>query len=406
MSHESTLIATLAVGFVLALLLGMGASRLKMPPLVGFLLAGVVMSPYTPGFSGDTHLASELAEVGVILLMFGVGMHFSIEDLLAVRRIAIPGAVLQIMAATLLAAVLVHLWGWGWGAAIIFGLALSVASTVVLLRMLEERGLLASPDGRIAVGWLVVEDLAMVLALVLLPPFAQLAGGTSTGHDAAPAAGGSLLWSVLITIGKVALFSVLALVVGRRVMPWLLRKVSQTGSRELFTLAVLAVSLGIAYGSAELFDVSFALGAFFAGMILNESELSHQAATQSLPLQDAFAVLFFVSVGMLFDPAILVQHPLEVLATVLVIVVGKSLAAFLIVLAFGRPLRTALLISASLGQIGEFSFILAGLGLEFGLLPKEGRDLILAGAILSIALNPLLFRLVGAMSPASAQAAA
>ena len=406
MSHESTLIATLAVGFVLALLLGMGAARLKMPPLVGFLLAGVVMSPYTPGFSGDTHLASELAEVGVILLMFGVGMHFSIEDLLAVKRIAIPGAVLQIIVATLLAAVLVHLWGWGWGAAIIFGLALSVASTVVLLRMLEERGLLASPDGRIAVGWLVVEDLAMVLALVLLPPFAQLAGGTSAGHDAAPAAGGSLLWSVLTTIGKVALFSVLALVVGKRVMPWLLRKVSQTGSRELFTLAVLAVSLGIAYGSAELFDVSFALGAFFAGMILNESELCHQAATQSLPLQDAFAVLFFVSVGMLFDPAILVQHPLEVLATVLVIVVGKSLAALLIVLAFGRPLRTALLISASLGQIGEFSFILAGLGLEFGLLPKEGRDLILAGAILSIALNPLLFRLVGAMSPAPAQAAA
>jgi monovalent cation:H+ antiporter-2, CPA2 family len=388
--HETSLIATIAAAFVLAFAFGFIAIRLRLPPLVGYLVAGVLIGPFTPGFVGDIGLAGQLAEIGVILLMFGVGLHFSMRDLMAVRGIALPGAIGQIATATAIGVGIAHWWGWGLGAGLVFGLSLSVASTVVLLRALEQRNALQSPDGRIAIGWLIVEDLAMVLALVLLPVLADSLGGASpgTGGGAPP---DGMLRAFGLTLAKVALFVGLALVVGTRVVPWLLTRVARTGSRELFTLAVLATALGIAYGSAALFGVSFALGAFFAGVILSESELSHKAGADSLPLQDAFAVLFFVSVGMLFDPSILVREPLAVLGVVAVIVIGKSLAAFLIVLAFGHPVRTALMVSASLAQIGEFSFILAGLGIGLGLLPEEGRDLILAGALLSITLNPLTF---------------
>lgn len=389
MPHEVALIAMIAAGLGLALVFGFIATRLRIPALVGYLLAGVVIGPATPGFVADVGLSQQLAEIGVMLLMFGVGMHFSIDDLLAVRKIAIPGAVVQIAAATAMAAGVAFFWGWSLGAGLVFGLALSVASTVVLLRALEERGVLSSVNGRIAVGWLIVEDLAMVLALVLLPPLSGWLGGK------APAtADGNLLATLGLTLGKVAVFVALMLVVGKRFFPWLLAQVARAGSRELFTLCVIAAAVSIAYGSAVLFGVSFALGAFFAGVVLSGSDLSHRAAEETLPLRDAFAVLFFVSVGMLFDPMILVQKPLHVLAVLGIIMIGKSLAAFLIVLAFRYPLNTALTVSASLAQIGEFSFILAGLGLSLGLLPPEGQHLILAGALLSIALNPLVFRVI------------
>ncbi len=391
MPHDVSLITTIAAAFVLAFVLGLLAVRLRLPPLVGYLLAGVLIGPFTPGFVADLGLAGQLAEIGVILLMFGVGLHFSIADLMAVRRIALPGAVAQITTATLIGIAMVQLWGWGIGAGLIFGLSLSVASTVVLLRALEQRNALHSPEGRIAVGWLIVEDLAMVLALVLLPAVSELLGGEAPASLAGYAAGGNVAFALGLTLAKVALFVGLALVVGTRVVPWLLMQVARTGSRELFTLAVLAIALGIAYGSAELFGVSFALGAFFAGVVLSESDLSHQAAANSLPLQDAFAVLFFVSVGMLFDPGIVVREPLAVLAVLSAIMIGKSVAAFLIVIAFRYPAVTALTVSASLAQIGEFSFILAGLGMSLGLLPAQGYNLILAGALLSIALNPLAF---------------
>ena len=390
MPHDTTLIATVVAGLILAFIGGVAASKLRLPPLVGYLLAGVAVGPFTPGFVADQALALQLAEIGIILLMFGVGLHFSLEDLLKVRRIAIPGAIGQMAAATLLGFAVAELWSWPLGASLVFGLSLSVASTVVLLRALEDRNSLDSPNGRIAVGWLIVEDLAMVLALVLLPALAGALGGEPQGF-AARVAGDSLLLTLALTLGKLALFLALVLVVGTRVIPWLLAHVARTGSRELFTLSVLATALGIAFGSAELFGVSFALGAFFAGVVLSESDFSHQAAADSLPLKDAFAVLFFVSVGMLFDPTILVREPLAVLAVLLVIVVGKSVAAFAIVIAFGHPASTALVVSASLAQIGEFSFILAGLGVALGLLPPEGRDLILAGALLSITLNPVVF---------------
>jgi monovalent cation:H+ antiporter-2, CPA2 family len=406
MPHETALIATIAAGLGLAFLFGLAAVRLRLPPILGYLIAGVAVGPFTPGFVADAGLASQLAEIGVILLMFGVGLHFSIADLLAVRRIAVPGAIAQIAAATGLGALLARLWGWGWGTGLVFGLSLSVASTVVLLRALEDRGALESADGRIAVGWLIVEDLVTVLALVLLPALAGLAGATApetTGQAAgqaagahATAAGGSLLATLGVTLAKVVTFAALMLVVGRRAIPWLLGRVARTGSRELFTLAVLAVALGIAVGAAALFGVSFALGAFFAGVVVSESDFSHEAATSALPLQDAFAVLFFVSVGMLFDPTILVRQPLEVLAVVLIVLVGKSAAALAIVLAFRYPVHTALRISASLAQIGEFSFILAALGVSLGLLPPEAQGLIVAGALLSITLNPFVF---GAVDP-------
>ncbi|WP_068829908.1 YbaL family putative K(+) efflux transporter [Xanthomonas cerealis] len=384
MHHDTSLIDIIAVGLALAFVLGTLAHRIKLSPLVGYLVAGICVGPFTPGFVADQALANQLSELGVMLLMFGVGLHFSLEDLMEVKWIAIPGALAQIAVATLLGWGLAWSMGWPTLHGLVFGLALSVASTVVLLRAMEERRLLETQRGRIAVGWLIVEDLVMVLALVLLPALADALGGRGAGT-------GVILGALGITLLKMAAFVVVMLVVGRRAIPWVLEKVAATGSRELFTLSVLAIALGVAFGSATLFGVSFALGAFFAGMPLKESELSHKAASDSLPLRDAFAVLFFVSVGMLFDPHILLEHPWQVLATFLTITVGKSLAAFLIVRAFGHPTDIALTISTSLAQIGEFSFILAGLGVSLAILPETGRDLILAGALLSIIANPLLF---------------
>ncbi len=393
MPHHTPLIALLAVGLVLAFILGALAHRLRLSPIVGYLLAGVLVGPFSPGFVGDADLAMELSEIGVILLMFGVGLHFSVEDLLAVKWIAIPGALVQIALATALGWGLAWWLGWPTLQGLVFGLALSVASTVVLLRALEERRLLDTQRGRIAVGWLVVEDLVMVLALVLLPALAD-----SMGEGVARTGASPLLASLGWTLVKVAAFVALMLVVGRRAIPWLLERVAGTGSRELFTLAVLAMAMGVAFGSAKLFGVSFALGAFFAGMLLN-GDLSHKAASDSLPLRDAFAVLFFVSVGMLFDPMILLNQPLPVLATFFIITVGKSLASYAIVRAFGHGHVTALTISASLAQIGEFSFILAGLGVSLAILPEAGRDLVLAGALLSIIANPLIFALLLRRTP-------
>ena len=386
MPHSVPLITTLASALGLALLLGLIAARLKLPALVGYLLAGMLIGPFTPGFVADLEIAGQLAEIGVMLLMFGVGLHFSLADLLEVRKIALPGALLQIAVATALGGGVALLWGWHWPGALVFGLALSVASTVVLLRALEARGVLASMNGRIAVGWLVVEDLAMVLALVLLPALASGIGGSAGGGPERP------LWQALgLTVLEVSAFIALMLLVGDRVLPRLLWHVARTGSRELFTLCVIAAAVTIAYGAGKLFGVSFALGAFFAGMVLRESEFSHRAAQESLPLREAFSVLFFVSVGMLFDPAIVIERPLQLLAVVAIIVLGKTLAAAALVLALRYPLDTALTVSASLAQIGEFSFILASLGVSLQLMPPEGQSLILAGAIISIALNPLVF---------------
>ncbi|TCT08282.1 YbaL family putative K(+) efflux transporter [Aquabacter spiritensis] len=393
MPHDTSLISTIVGALVLAFVFGAVAQRLRISPLVGYLLAGVAVGPFTPGFVADQHLALQLAEIGVILLMFGVGLHFSLKDLLSVKAIAVPGAVVQIAVATLLGMGLAWLMGWGVGGGLVFGLALSVASTVVLLRALQERRLIESEQGRIAVGWLIVEDLAMVLALVLLPAVADSLGGTSPGTGAAATFldDADLLTTLAVTLGKVIAFVALMLVVGRRVIPWVMQWVAHTGSRELFRLAVLAIALGVAYGSALLFGVSFALGAFFAGMVLSESPLAHRAAEETLPLRDAFAVLFFVSVGMLVDPKIVIEHPLPLLGTIVVVLVGKSLAAYAIVRLFGHERITALTISASLAQIGEFSFILATLGVDLDLMPAMGRDLILAAAIVSIVTNPFFF---------------
>ena len=385
MPHQAPLISTIVIALALAWAFAAVANRLKLPPIVGYLLAGIAIGPFTPGFVADQNIASELAEIGVILLMFGVGLHFSLADLLSVKAIAIPGAFAQIACATLLGMGL-GLWlGWSIEGALVFGLALSVASTVVLLRALQERRLVETERGRIAVGWLIVEDIAMVLTLVLLP---ALSGALEGDAGAAPL---DIAVALGTTVAKIAAFVGIMLIVGKRLIPGILHYMAHTGSRELFRLSVLVVALGAAYAAAELFGVSFALGAFFAGMILSESALSQQAAQETLPLRDAFAVLFFVSVGMLFDPTILVREPIPVLVTVLIIVLGKSLAAFAIVRGFGYSTPTALTISASLAQIGEFSFILAGLGVSLALLPEQGRDLILAGAIISILLNPLLF---------------
>jgi len=407
MPHDTPLITTIVAGLVLAFIFGAIANRFRLPPLVGYLVAGILVGPYSPGFVADQELASELAEIGVILLMFGVGLHFSLKDLMSVRALAIPGAIAQIAVATLLGLGLALLMGWGLFAGIIFGLALSVASTVVLLKAVQDRRLIETERGRIAVGWLIVEDIAMVLALVLVPAFASIWGsGEIVIHDPFVSFVERVfrtdvsIWGVLtLTLIKFAAFVGFMLIVGRRVIPWALHAVAHTGSRELFRLAVLAIALGVALGSATLFGVSLALGAFFAGMILSESELSHRAAQETLPLRDAFAVLFFVSVGMLFDPAVVVTDPLPLIATVLIIMLGKSLAAFAIVVLFRRPISTALTISASLAQIGEFSFILASLGVALAIMPSEGQDLILAGALISIILNPVVFWLLDRLRP-------
>ena len=397
MDHSSGLVTTIVGALVLAFVLGTLAHRLRVSPLVGYLLAGVLVGPFTPGFVADQHLADELAEIGVVLLMFGVGLHFSLKDLLAVKAIAVPGAILQMSFGTLLGLGLARMLGWSLASGLVFGLALSVASTVVTLRALQERRLIETERGRIAVGWLVVEDFAMVLALVLLPAFAGLLGlgNEGGGGDQTTPSGvvdlPDILLTLAITLGKIVAFVALMLVVGRRVIPWLLHYVVHTGSRELFRLGVLVIALGVAYGAAALFGVSFALGAFFAGMVLSESPLSQQAAAESLPLRDAFAVLFFVSVGMLFDPRILLADPWPIIATFLIVTVGKSLPPFAIAMIFRRPMSTAITMAASLAQIGEFSFILASLGVTLHLLDEKARDFILAGAILSIMVNPFLF---------------
>ncbi|MBG5972562.1 YbaL family putative K(+) efflux transporter [Proteus vulgaris] len=388
MPHSTPLITTIVGGLALAYILGMIAQRLKISPLVGYLAAGVLAGPFTPGFVADTSLAPELAEIGVILLMFGVGLHFSLKDLMAVKAIAIPGAIAQIAVATLLGLGLSAFFGWGLFSGIVFGLCLSTASTVVLLRALEERGLIDSQRGQIAIGWLIVEDLAMVLALVLLPAAANMLESSDQTSIS------QLMINLGITIGKVVAFILIMMIVGRKLIPWILAKTAATGSRELFTLCVLALALGIAYAAVTLFDASFALGAFFAGMVLNESDLSHRAAQDTLPLRDAFAVLFFVSVGMLFDPMVLIEHPLGILATLAIIIIGKSVAALVLVRMFGHSRRTALTIAASLAQIGEFAFILAGLGVALNVLEPDARNLVLAGALVSIMLNPVLFSLL------------
>jgi CPA2 family monovalent cation:H+ antiporter-2 len=388
MPHDVDLIILLAVGFGIALIFGYIAARLRLPPLIGYLVAGIIISPNTPGIVADIHLANQLAELGVMFLMFGVGMHFSLNDLLLVRRIALPGAILQIAVATLLGAAVSMFWGWSFGSALIFGLSLSCASTVVLLKALSDRGLLDSVNGKIAVGWLLVEDLVMVLVLVLLPAIAVLLGG----H---PLAGTDTAQNIWITIGltllKVTGFIAFMLIIGKRLIPKIMQLVARLGSRELFTLTVVAAAVSIAYGSYAIFGVSMALGAFFAGMVVKESDFSQRAEEETLSLREIFAILFFVSVGMLFDPKILIEQPLHILAVVAIIMIGKTLAAMALVLFFRYPINTALTVGASLAQIGEFSFILATLGLSLGLLTPDAQNLILAGALFSITLNSFVF---------------
>ena len=392
MPHEISLISTIAVSLVYALIGGTIAVRLRLPPLVGYLLAGIAVGPFTPGFVADAHLAPQLAEIGVMLLMFGVGMHFSLADLMAVRSVALPGAIVQMALATALGMGAAWLWGWSLGAGLVFGLALSVASTVVLLKALEATSALGSQAGRIAVGWLIVEELVMVLILVLLPALAAPLGGHPL--DASTTGEKNIFFSIAITLAKVAAFVTLMLLAGKRLFPWILQQIEKTGSRELFTLAVLVLALGVAFGSSELFGVSFALGSFFAGLVVNESDSSHRAARDLQPLQDAFSVLFFVAMGMLFDPGILVRQPFQLLLTAGIIVVGKSVIAFGLSLALRCERHTALLVSAGLSQIGEFSFILAALGIQLGLLPADAQHLLLAGALISITCNPFIFRAV------------
>jgi CPA2 family monovalent cation:H+ antiporter-2 len=381
------LILTITIALGAAFLGGFIAARLRLPPLVGYLAAGIAVGPFTPGLSADPAVATEPAEVGVILLMFGVGLNFSLDDLWAVRWVAVPGAILQIVIATAVTALVVPLWGWTYAQGIVFGLAIAISSTVVLIRTLTDAGLLESAHGKIAVGWVVVEDLAIVIVLVLLPPLAPVLGGTAgaSGDDALPL-------RLAVTLAKVALFGVLMIAVGTRVIPWLLEQVARTGQRELFTLAVLVVALGVAIVAAFAFEVSLALGAFLAGVAISESDLSHQAAAEALPLRDAFAVLFFVSVGMLFDPSFIVREPLLVAAVVALIIVRKWLVSSGIVLALGYPIRSALIVGAGLAQIGEFSFVLSEVDRQLGILPAEGHDLIIAAAIITITLNSFLFR--------------
>lgn len=388
MPHDVDLIILLAVGFGLALIFGYLAARIRLPPLIGYLIAGIIISPNTPGVVGDIQLANQLAELGVMFLMFGVGMHFSLKDLMQVRRIALPGAILQIAVATLLGIGVSMMWGWSFGSALVFGLSLSCASTVVLLKALGDRGLLNSVNGKIAVGWLLVEDLVMVLALVLLPATAVLLGGTpvaGTNPDA------NIWMTLVVTLLKVAGFIAFMLIIGKRLVPFIMHLVARLGSRELFTLTVVAAAVSIAFGAYKVFGVSMALGAFFAGMVVKESDFSHRAEEETLPLREIFSILFFVSVGMLFDPRILVEQPLHVLAVVGIILVGKTIAAMALVLFFRYPINTALTVGASLAQIGEFSFILATLGVSLHLLSLDGQNLILAGALISITLNSFIF---------------
>jgi len=400
MPHDTPLIATIVIGLSLAFVLGLLAHRLKLPMIAGYLLAGIIIGPFTPGYVADQDLATELAELGVILLMFGVGLHFSLKDLLAVKNIAIPGAIGQILVATAAGLALALLMGWGIGAGLIFGLSLSVASTVVLLRALQDRNLVTSDRGRIAVGWLIVEDVVMVLSLVLIPPLAGLLGGTAqpvtegAAQEAVRMGFGPVTATLAVTLTKFAAFVALMLIVGRKLIPWILHYVAHTGSRELFRLAVLAIALGVAYGSSQIFGVSFALGAFFAGMVMAGSTLSQQAMRETMPLRDAFAVLFFVSVGMLFNPMIVLTEPLALIGTVLIILVVKSLAAYGIVRAFGHDKGMGLTIATSLAQIGEFSFILVVMGTKLAILPPEAKDLVVAGAMISILANPLMFALL------------
>ncbi|NNG80775.1 cation:proton antiporter [Acinetobacter sp. ANC 5378] len=388
MPHDVDLIILLAVGFGLALIFGYIAARIRLPPLIGYLVAGIIISPNTPGIVGDIHLANQLAELGVMFLMFGVGMHFSLNDLMQVRRIALPGAVLQIAVATLLGIGVSMIWGWSFGSALVFGLSLSCASTVVLLKALGDRGLLNSVNGKIAVGWLLVEDLVMVLVLVLLPATAVLLGGT---HVAGSSTDANIWMTLAITLLKVAGFIAFMLIIGKRLVPWIMQIVARLGSRELFTLTVVAAAVSIAFGAYKVFGVSMALGAFFAGMVVKESDFSHRAEEETLPLREIFSILFFVSVGMLFDPRILIEQPFHVLAVVGIIMIGKTIAAMALVLFFRYPINTALTVGASLAQIGEFSFILATLGLSLNLLSIEGQNLILAGALISITLNSFVF---------------
>ncbi len=389
MHQNLPLVSTIATALVLALLMGFIAIKLRLPTLVGYLLAGIIIGPFTPGFVANAEIAAELAEIGIMLLMFGVGLHFSLDQLLETRKIALPGAIIQITVATVMGSCLALFWGWNWGDSIVFGIALSVASTVVLIRALESESILGSMNGQIAIGWLIVEDLAMVLVLVLLPLFAEWFGGVPVDGQTK-----SFWWVLGITLFEIISFISVMLLFGRWIVPKLLWQVAKTGSHELFTLSIIAAAVGIAFGASKIFGMSFALGAFFAGMIMRESKFSQRAAEESLPFRDAFAVLFFVSVGMLFNPNIFINAPLQVLAVVGIIVVGKSIAAALLVLSFGYPLITALTVSASLAQIGEFSFILAGLGVHLKLLPNEGLELIIAGALISIAINPFLFKLI------------
>lgn len=394
MPHDVELIILLAVGFGFALIFGYIAARLRLPPLIGYLIAGIIISPNTPGVVGDIHLANQLAELGVMFLMFGVGMHFSLNDLMQVRRIALPGAILQIAVATLLGMGISMLWGWSMGSALVFGLSLSCASTVVLLKALGDRGLLNSVNGKIAVGWLLVEDLVMVLVLVLLPATAVLLGGQPLTESSAD----ENIWLTLgITLLKVAGFIAFMLIIGKRLVPMIMQVVARLGSRELFTLTVVAAAVSIAFGAYKVFGVSMALGAFFAGMVVKESDFSHRAEEETLPLREIFSILFFVSVGMLFDPRILIEQPLHVLAVVGIIMIGKTIAAMALVLFFRYPINTALTVGASLAQIGEFSFILATLGASLNLLSMEGQNLILAGALISITLNSFVFSAIEPM---------
>lgn len=403
MHDETPLIALIAIGLAFAFVGGYTAVRLGLSPIIGYLLAGIAVGPFTPGFIGEPQVAAELAEIGVILLMFGVGMHFTVSELWLMRSVAVPGAIIQILVATALGTGLAWLWGWSFAGGLVFGLALSVASTVVLLRALESFQAVNTPDGKIAIGWLVVEDVVMVVALLLLPALAGHGGETAAGPDQAASRS---LWPQLgMAFGQVAVFIALMLVFGSRLFPWLLQRVERTGSRELFTVAVIALALGIAFGAHQVFGLSFALGAFFAGVVINQSDLHKQAATSLQPFQDAFGVLFFVAMGMLFDPLILVRHPLQVLAVLAIIIIGKSLAAFGIVRALRRPRSTALMVSAALAQIGEFSFILAALGVQLGLISLEAQNLILAGALLSITFNPLVFLVAGRIDPIQSAAA-